>query len=87
MPVVRRPRVPGSQEPPSPPWLQERLTAIGCARSRLVDITNFVTMDLGRPLHVFDAAKLRGDLVLRFARPGEYCALTARPTSSTRRSR
>ena len=28
-------------------------------------------MDLGRPLHVFDAAKLRGDLVLRFARPGE----------------
>jgi phenylalanyl-tRNA synthetase beta chain len=57
---------------PSPPWLQERLTAIGLRPiSALVDITNFVTMDLNRPLHVFDAAKLRGDLVLRFARPGE----------------
>jgi hypothetical protein len=57
---------------PSPPWLQERLAAVGLRPiSTLVDITNLVTMDLGRPLHVFDAAKLRGDIVLRFARPGE----------------
>jgi phenylalanyl-tRNA synthetase beta chain len=57
---------------PSPAWLQERLAAVGLRPiSALVDITNFVTMDLGRPLHVFDAAKLRGDIVLRFARPGE----------------
>lgn len=62
----------GLRNGPSPSWLQERLTAVGLRPiSTLVDITNLVTMDLGRPLHVFDAAKLRGDLVLRFARPGE----------------
>ena len=62
----------GLRNRPSPPWLQERLAAVGLRPiSSLVDITNFVTMDLNRPLHVFDAAKLRGDLVLRFARPGE----------------
>jgi phenylalanyl-tRNA synthetase beta chain len=60
---------------PSPSWLQERLAAVGLRPiSTLVDITNFVTMDLGRPLHVFDAAKLRGDIGLRFARPGEQLA-------------
>jgi phenylalanyl-tRNA synthetase beta chain len=57
---------------PSPPWLQERLTAIGLRPiSTLVDITNLITIDLGRPLHVFDAAKVRGDLTLRFAHEGE----------------
>jgi phenylalanyl-tRNA synthetase beta chain len=46
--------------------------AIGLqAISALVDITNYVTFDLGRPLHVFDAKKLGGDLTMRFARPGE----------------
>src|SRR5208283_5002725 len=39
--------------------------------SALVDITNFLTFDLSRPLHVFDAGRLAGDLVVRFARPGE----------------
>jgi phenylalanyl-tRNA synthetase beta chain len=62
----------GLRNGPSPAWLQERLTAIGLRPiSTLVDITNLVTVDLGRPLHVFDAAKLRGDLSLRFARSGE----------------
>jgi phenylalanyl-tRNA synthetase beta chain len=62
----------GLRNGPSPGWLQERLTAIGLRPiSTLVDITNLVTVDLGRPLHVFDAAKLRGDLSLRFARAGE----------------
>jgi phenylalanyl-tRNA synthetase beta chain len=57
---------------PSPKWLQDRLTAIGLRPiSALVDITNYVTFDLGRPLHVFDAKKLAGDLIMRFARPGE----------------
>src|SRR5690606_13195155 len=57
---------------PSPKWLQDRLTAIGLRPiSALVDITNYVTFDLGRPLHVFDAAKLSGDLTMRFARAGE----------------
>ena len=57
---------------PSPAWLQERLRSIGLRPiSALVDITNFVTFDLGRPLHVFDADKLRGDLTMRLARDGE----------------
>ncbi len=57
---------------PSPQWLQDRLRAIGLRPiSALVDITNYVTMDLGRPLHVFDADKVKGDLVMRFARSGE----------------
>ena len=56
----------------SPRWLQDRLTAIGLRPiSALVDITNYVTFDLGRPLHVFDAAKLAGDLTMRMAREGE----------------
>ena len=50
---------------PSPKWLQDRLTAIGLRPiSALVDITNYVTFDLGRPLHVFDAKKLVGDLTM-----------------------
>jgi phenylalanyl-tRNA synthetase beta chain len=62
----------GLRNSPSPAWLQERLAAIGLRPiSALVDITNYVTMDLGRPLHVFDAAKIEGDLRLRFARNGE----------------
>ncbi|HEX3348248.1 MAG TPA: phenylalanine--tRNA ligase subunit beta [Acetobacteraceae bacterium] len=53
----------------SPDWLQRRLTAIGLRPiSALVDITNFFTFDLGRPLHVFDANKVQGG-VLTF-RPG-----------------
>ena len=57
---------------PSPAWMQTRLRAIGLRPiSALVDITNYVTYDLGRPLHVFDADKVRGDPTMRMARPGE----------------
>src|SRR5436309_494115 len=57
---------------PSPRWLRDRLEAIGLRPiSALVDITNFLTFDLNRPLHVFDAAKIAGDLTVRFARAGE----------------
>jgi phenylalanyl-tRNA synthetase beta chain len=57
---------------PSPKWLQDRLRAIGLRPiSALVDITNYVTFDLGRPLHVFDAEKLKGDLTMRLAEDGE----------------
>ena len=51
----------------SPKWLQDRLTSIGLRPiNALVDVTNFFTFDLGRPLHVFDVAKLTGDtLTLR----------------------
>ncbi|MFY9687505.1 MAG: phenylalanine--tRNA ligase subunit beta, partial [Pseudolabrys sp.] len=56
----------------SPDWLQKRLTAIGLRPiNALVDITNFITVDRGRPLHVFDADKVHGNLTVRRARNGE----------------
>ncbi|MDQ0467172.1 phenylalanine--tRNA ligase subunit beta [Labrys wisconsinensis] len=62
----------GVRNGPSPDWLQRRLTAIGLRPiNALVDITNYVTFDRGRPLHVFDAAKVKGDLTVRRAREGE----------------
>ncbi|HEY1362719.1 MAG TPA: phenylalanine--tRNA ligase subunit beta [Xanthobacteraceae bacterium] len=62
----------GVSNAPSPDWLQRRLTAIGLRPiNRLVDITNFITYDRGRPLHVFDAGKVNGDLTVRLAREGE----------------
>ncbi|AQS87179.1 phenylalanyl-tRNA synthetase subunit beta [Neoasaia chiangmaiensis NBRC 101099] len=52
----------GVRNGPSPAWLRRRLEAVGVKPiSRLVDVTNYLTYDLGRPLHVFDAAKLAGD--------------------------
>src|SRR6201996_8097850 len=62
----------GVKNGPSPEWLQRRLTAIGLRPiNALVDITNFMTFDRARPLHVFDAAKVRGDLTVRRGRAGE----------------
>jgi phenylalanyl-tRNA synthetase beta chain len=62
----------GVKNGPSPAWLQRRLTAIGLRPiNALVDITNFITYDRGRPLHVFDAAKVHGNLTVRRARFGE----------------
>jgi phenylalanyl-tRNA synthetase beta chain len=62
----------GVKNGPSPDWLQRHLTAIGLRPiNALVDITNFITYDRGRPLHVFDAAKVRGNLTVRRARAGE----------------
>ncbi|WP_114388900.1 phenylalanine--tRNA ligase subunit beta [Notoacmeibacter marinus] len=56
----------------SPDWMQRRLNAIGLRPiNALVDITNYVTFDRGRPLHVFDAAKVKGDLTIRRAKDGE----------------
>ncbi|CAM3561807.1 phenylalanine--tRNA ligase subunit beta [Paracoccus nototheniae] len=57
---------------PSPAWLQKRLRAIGLRPiNALADITNLLTFDLNRPLHVFDAGKVSGDLTLRGAVPGD----------------
>ncbi len=65
-------RVQGVRNGPSPEWMRRRLRAIGLRPiNALVDITNYVTFDRGRPLHVFDAAKVTGDLVVRCARAGE----------------
>jgi len=62
----------GVKNGPSPDWLQKRLTAIGLRPiNALVDITNFITYDRGRPLHVFDAKKVNGNLTVRRAKSGE----------------
>lgn len=62
----------GVKNGPSPRWMQQRLKAIGLRPiSALVDITNYVTFDLGRPLHVFDADKVKGNLTVRRAKEGE----------------
>jgi phenylalanyl-tRNA synthetase beta chain len=62
----------GVKNGPSPEWLQKRLTAIGLRPiNALVDITNFITFDRGRPLHVFDAAKVKGNITVRRADSGE----------------
>lgn len=59
----------------SPQWLKDRLASIGLRPiSALVDITNFFTFDLNRPLHVFDADRVKGDITARLARPGETLA-------------
>ncbi len=62
----------GVKNAPSPKWLAQRLEAIGQKPiSALVDITNYFTFDLGRPLHVYDADKLKGHLTVRGATAGE----------------
>lgn len=62
----------GVKNGPSPQWLQRRLRAIGLRPiSTLVDITNYITFAYGRPLHVFDAAKVKGSIRARMAKDGE----------------
>ncbi|HET7220088.1 MAG TPA: phenylalanine--tRNA ligase subunit beta [Vicinamibacterales bacterium] len=58
---------------PSPPWLADRLTAAGVRPiSNIVDLTNYVMLEIGQPMHAFDLEKLGGRaLVIRRARPGE----------------
>jgi phenylalanyl-tRNA synthetase beta chain len=61
---------------PTPDWMRERLERAGqrCI-SILVDVTNYVMLELGRPLHVYDAEKLRGPVVVRFGRADESVEL------------
>jgi phenylalanyl-tRNA synthetase beta chain len=62
----------GVKNGPSPAWLQQKLRAIGQKPiSALVDITNLITHDRSRPLHVYDAAKLSGAVRARMGREGE----------------
>ena len=63
----------GVQNADAPSWMADRLTAIGQRPiSALVDITNYVMIDLGRPLHAYDADKVEGDkLTVRLAEQGE----------------
>jgi phenylalanyl-tRNA synthetase beta chain len=57
---------------PSPDWLRARLESVGLRSiNNIVDITNFVMLELGQPLHAFDADKLTGDINVRLATAGE----------------
>ena len=71
---------------PSPEWMQKRLRAIGLRPiSALVDITNYITFDRGRPLHVFDFAKVAGDLRSAARARAKACSpSTERPIHSTK---
>ncbi|UWQ07503.1 phenylalanine--tRNA ligase subunit beta [Aliiroseovarius crassostreae] len=71
-PVFMGRLIKGVKNGPSPAWLQARLKAVGLRPiSALVDITNFFTYDMNRPLHVFDADKVKGDLRVHRAKGGE----------------
>ena len=66
----------GVKNGPSPKWLQDRLKAIGLRPiSALVDITNFITYDRARPLHFYDASKLKGGINVRFGQDESFEAL------------
>ncbi|NCD18883.1 MAG: phenylalanine--tRNA ligase subunit beta [Actinobacteria bacterium] len=57
---------------PSPAWMQERLRQAGMRPISLaVDVTNYVMLDLGQPMHAYDLGKLAAPIVVRRARPGE----------------
>jgi phenylalanyl-tRNA synthetase beta chain len=75
----------GVRNGPSPAWLQDRLRAIGLRPiSALVDITNFFTIDLGRPLHVFDANRVSGGrLTLRPGAGETFRALNGKDVTVT----
>lgn len=60
----------------TPAWMRERLERSGIRSiSAIVDITNYVMLELGQPLHAYDDRLLQGDVVVRFARPGEKLVL------------
>ena len=64
--------VKGVKNGPSPEWMWHRLKAVGLQpRSLLVDVTNFISLDRARPLHVYDAAKLEGPVCARLGKKGE----------------
>ena len=71
-PVFAGRYVRGVKNGPSPSWMQNRLRAVGLRPiSALVDVTNYISQDRGRPLHVYDADKLKGAVRARLGKPGE----------------
>ncbi|MBC6402135.1 MAG: phenylalanine--tRNA ligase subunit beta [Hyphomonadaceae bacterium] len=74
----------GVKNGPSPDWLQTRLKAIGLRPiSALVDIANFITFDRARPLHFYDRAKLRGDIIVRYGQNETFDALDNKNYTAT----
>jgi phenylalanyl-tRNA synthetase beta chain len=64
--------VSGVKSTPSPAWLANRLTAVGLRPiNALVDVTNYISLDRGRPLHVYDATKITGAIRARLGKTGE----------------
>jgi phenylalanyl-tRNA synthetase beta chain len=61
---------------PSPLWMQEKLRRAGLRSiDAVVDVTNYVLLELGQPMHAFDLAKLNGSIDVRFAKEGEKLTL------------
>ena len=71
-PVFAGRYVRGVKNGPSPAWMQNRLRAVGLRPiNALVDVTNYISQDRGRPLHVYDADKLQGTVHARLGKTGE----------------
>ncbi len=71
-PVFAARCIKGVANGPSPAWLQTRLKAVGLRPiNALVDVTNYISLDRGRPLHVYDADKLKGAVRARLGKAGE----------------
>ena len=71
-PVFAGRYVRGVRNGPSPAWVQQRLKAVGLRPiNALVDVTNYISQDRGRPLHVYDADKLKGAVRARLGKAGE----------------
>src|SRR5207253_735848 len=70
---------------PSPDWLRAKIESIGIRSiNNVVDVSNFVMLELGQPTHAFDADKLTGEINVRFARAGEkFLALDGKTYSLT----
>ncbi|GLQ23938.1 phenylalanine--tRNA ligase beta subunit [Algimonas ampicilliniresistens] len=74
----------GLKNGPSPKWLQDKLKAIGLRPiSALVDITNFMTIDRARPLHVYDLAKVEGSIIVRMGEDETFEALDDKTYTAT----
>jgi len=71
-PLYTARKISGVRVGESPAWLKQKLTSIGLRPiNNIVDVTNFVLMEMGQPLHAFDLAKLDGGIVVRCAAEGE----------------